>query len=198
MGNKPDREMFDSGFTERLTRHPRIGYYIYPEELCGRGSTGNILVTFVIDQLLVVKKLADDPKFNSQLSEIADQTNVRVFEAGKTGLASENNVEIWRLKAADGEQEHADVAHAVWNLRQKVPKGMRPEMVAPNHVLVPPGRMHECPWGPPEEHDAVTVPPRVSPFVEVVVIDSGFIMAGPVGRVVTNLTFAESLQQLPG
>ena len=198
MGNKPYPEKFDSGFTERLTRHPRIGYYIYPDELCGRESKGNILVTFVIDQLLVVKKLVDDPKFNEELVKIADPTEVNVFDGNKSEVAPGNNVEIWTLKEVDGSHEHADVAHAVWNLRHFVPKGMQKEMVAPNHVLVPPGRMHECPWGPPEEHGSVTVPSRVGPLIEVVVVDSGFIMSGPAGRVVTNVTFAESLQQLPG
>jgi hypothetical protein len=201
MGNKPDRELFASGFTERLTRHPRIAYYIYPDCLCGTDSDWNIVVSFVVDQLLVTTQLAEDPKFNRHLSELAEPTHVHVFDPGKAGPATEKNVQIWRLKESAqnlGEKSHADVAHAVWSLRKNVPEKMDKAMVAPNHVLVPPGRTHECPFGPPDEHPPVSVPPRVSPLVEVVVIDSGFILAGPVGQVITNLTFSESLQQVPG
>jgi hypothetical protein len=200
MGNKPDRESFQPGFTERLTRHPRIAYYLYPDYLCGAGSDSNILVSFVVDQLLVVRKLVEDAEFSKALSAVAEPTDVRIFDSEKHGVAPLNNVEIWKLKDAElqGSKEHADVAHTVWSLRQQLPKGMQPAMIAPNHVLVPPAHAHECPWGPPEEHGAVTLPPRLAPFVEVVVIDSGFIMSGPVGRVVTNVTFAEALLAAPG
>jgi thermitase len=199
MGNKPDRELFQPGFTERLTRHPRIAYYIYPDYLCGTRSDSSTLVSFVVDQLLVVRQLVEDAEFSSALSQVAEQTGVRVFDSEKHGVTPVNNVEIWKLKDAEaqGDKPHADVAHTVWRLRRQLPEEMK-AMVAPNHVLVPPGRMHECPWGPPEGHGAITLPPRVSPLVEVVVIDSGFIMAGPVGRVVTNLTFAEALHAVPG
>ncbi len=199
MGNKPSRDEFVGlGFTERLTRHPRIGYYIYPDELCGRASKSSALVVFVVDQLLVVSRLAADMAFNEALSRYAGPTGVHVFDSEKSGVAEEDNIQIWQLKGehASGNKTHADVAEAVWALRRELPDELRP-MIAPNHVLVPCGRTHECPWGPPEEHSAVTLPARVSPAVEVVVIDSGFIMASPVATVVTNVSFGEWLVQVP-
>jgi hypothetical protein len=205
MGNRPNRNLFVGlGFTARLTKHRRIGYYIYPDLLCGLCSDGKesdsaVLVTFVVDQLLVATPLASDPTFNKELSKYAGPTGVHVFDPETSGVADADNVQIWRLHGehASGKQKHADVAEAVWDLRTKLPTGMEPEMVAPNHVLVPAGKMHECPWGPPSEHGPVPLPPRVGNAIEVVVIDSGFIMQSPVSMVVTNVTFGEWLVQVP-
>ncbi len=206
MGNRPNRNLFAGlGFTARLTKHRRIGYYIYPDFLCGLGTDGeesdsSVLITFVVDQLLVAAPLANEPTFNKELSKYAGPTGVHVFDPETSGVADVDNVQIWRLHGehASGKHTHADVAEAVWDLRKKLPSGMGPEMVAPNHVLVPAGKMHECPWGPPAEHGAVTLPARVTPAIEVVVIDSGFIMESPVSMVVTNVTFGEWLVQVPG
>jgi Subtilase family len=206
-GNKPNgdpRALIKApGFTQRLMEHPRIGYYIYPDGLCGLladdpDDCPTIAIAFVIDQLLVTSKLAEHPKFSKELAKFATSTGVWVF-GPESGVAHEDNVEIFELHGAakSGKHSHADVAEAVWELRTKVPSGMDPQMVAPNHVLVPPGRTHECPYGAPRPYGSLPLPPRAYPSIEVVVIDSGFIMQSPISLAVTNVSFGEWLARVP-
>jgi thermitase len=192
------------GFTQRLMKHPRIGYYIYPDGLCGLltddpDDCPTIAVAFVVDQLLVTAKLADHSTFGKELAKLAGPTGVRVFDPETTGVAHEDNVEIWQLhgSARSGKHSQTDVAQAVWELRTKLPSGMEPQMVAPNHVLVPPGRTHECPYGAPRPYSAVSLPARAYPSIEVVVIDSGFIMQSPISLAVTTVSFGEWLAAVP-
>jgi hypothetical protein len=206
MGNRPSRNLFEGlGFTERLTRHPRIAYYIYPDGLCGmaagrKKSEWTIVVPFVVDQLLVGSELANDPKFRKQLERFGGPTGAHVFDPHRTTFGEKDNVEVWRLHGehASGKHKNADVAEAVWALRQQIPDDMSSAMVAPNHVLVPPGRMHECPWGPPEPGDPISFPARRTPSVEVVVIDSGFIMDSPISADLSTVSFGEWLVEVPG
>lgn len=204
-GNEPNGRLIRApGFTQRLMDHPRIGYYIYPDGLCGLVTRDpddcpTIAVAYVVDQLLVTAKLAEHSKFSKELAKVAGPTGVHIFDPETSGVAHEDNVEIFVLHDGGkaGRHSHAGVPDAVWKLRTKLPTGMEPQMVAPNHVLVPPGRTHECPYGAPRPYGSLTLPARAYPSIEVVVIDSGFIMQSPISLAVTNVSFGEWLARLP-
>ena len=203
-GNKPPRTVVPGSYTSRLKEHSEVAYYSYVLDEVPGDSThqcdGDVM--FVVDQLLISRKLfADDPKlrtFQERLPKLARTTQQLVF-GDDSGIAEDDNIEIWQLLHVHGAQTHADVAEAVWKLRQFVPKGpaYNPAWVAPNHVLVSPGNMHECPWSPPEQHAAVRLPDRISPLVDVVVIDSGYLTQGPITPLVPEPVFAEWLRKHP-
>src|SRR5205814_10019721 len=91
------------------------------------------------------------------------------------------DVEIWSLTDVSGSHEDADVAEFVWSYRNDIlgPRGIPPEQVAPNHILVPAPNYHECPWGPPGPADALQLPTMRALSVNVGVLDSGWEAAGP-------------------
>jgi len=209
MGNKPDRYLFTPGsFTERLTNHRKVAYYPYDRRCSQSGGNPKhvcwALVPFVFDELLVDESLitTKDPiydAFKVELNKLAQTTNASVFH-GLGGIAKDT--QIWKLNDARGHQKNADVAEAVWKLRSLLPGRTNAERrklgrVAPNHILISPGNMHECPFGPPEEHfNAVPLPRQAGAGPEVVMIDSGYIRLGPIQRFLTGrVVFAEWLER---
>jgi Subtilase family len=197
LANKPSRHLFRPGsFTERLTNHRRVGYYHYPDP----DNTCPALIAFVIDQLLVAGDLLTDDlanqTFQSELNSLAHPTGITVFGA-KEHFDSSRDVHVWQLNSVTGLHTHADVPEAVWQLRSFLPdneSGTSDGKVAPNHILVPASHPHECPWGPPEEHGPVSLPPQMKkPSVDVVVIDSGYLPFGPIVSRLAGVTYGEWL-----
>ena len=90
-------------------------------------------------------------------------------------------------------QRYPDVAEAVWAVREVLDgKQIRPGQVAPNHVLIPAGNYHTCPWSPPEQLDGH---PRdlgaADSPVTVTVIDSGYQAGSPIGIAWVGVTYGK-------
>jgi hypothetical protein len=188
-GNKPTAT-FGSAFTERLAAHRELAYYPYPDALCPA------LVLFVIDQLLVGQAALQNPAVKAELEVHAEDTNETVFDEGDT---PNENVAIWRLKNVTGAGANPDVAEFVWDFRVFLAlHGVGPEQVAPNHVLIAAPNFHDCPYGPPEEHERLQLDPQVPSVVNVAVIDSGYLSSGPmVAPRVSTTDFGKWLERLP-
>lgn len=178
-GNKPFVKKYLTAFTERVAEFPRIAYYPLKDG-------GHAAVAMVIDEVLVGKKAANNAAVKSLLQSQAINTQRTVFGGLKS--PPKEDIQIWRLKSALGQQASPDVAMFVWAARKLLKaKGIPPEQVAPNHVLIPSFDYHTCPGGPPEQTGLKRkLPPRSSKprTVEVVVIDSGYVPDGPAkGRI---------------
>ena len=127
MANRPSRNEFVGlGFTERLTRHPRIGYYIYPDALCGLNERlFSQCVVFVVDQLLVVSRLAEHMVFNGGALDVRQpdgRARLRSREERCRRRGQRSDLAA-RGRHASGKHKHADVAEAVWDLRKQLPSG---------------------------------------------------------------------------
>src|SRR5262249_19700815 len=161
-GNKPEVHYLNA-FTERVAEFPRIAYY--PLE-----DGGEAAVAMVIDEILVGKQAASDPDVLAFLNDQADDTKQTVF-GGKLLRSTSRppeDVQIWRVRDTPGQQQSPDVAMFVWEARAKLQeKGIPPEQIAPNHVLIPSSNpsfnYHTCPGGPPEKaKNKGTIPPRTT------------------------------------
>lgn len=187
-GNKPFQENLKkiaawSPFTARVANHPKVAYFPYPDEA---NPDEALLVTMVIDQILVSSAAAADPEVADMLlSRGAVDTGVRVFGALDGGdearradeWLGDGNISIWQLDSTPGDQRYPDVAEAVWAVREEVlsAKGIDFGQVAPNHVLIPAGNFHICPWSPPEQHNGDPGELGAADSrVTVTVIDSGY------------------------
>jgi Subtilase family len=169
---------FTSVFTRRLARHPLLAYYPYPRPFCGA------LVSFMIDQLLVSEGAAGNAAVATALTAVgATFTGEKVFNENEQ--MPNQQIQIWRLSDTSGSGSHADVANAVWTVRPiVVAQGFNAQEVAPNHVLIPAPNYHDCPWGPPDEHGGIALPPREPGTLTVAVIDSGYLPQGPIDPLV--------------
>ena len=187
-GNKPPTT-FVSAFTQRVAMHPEVAYYPYPDTLC------HALVTFMIDQLLVGEAVLQNSVVKAALELHADDTGTFVFDEGDP---PNENVAIWRLKNVTGAGSLPDVAQFVWDFRVLLAShGIAPEQVAPNHVVIPAPNFHDCPFGPPSEHDQVVLEPAMPSAVNVAVIDAGYLALGPIATRVATVGFGKWLKRNP-
>jgi hypothetical protein len=187
MGNKPAAKFTQGSFTKRLAAHSAVAYYLYPRhEVC------KVWVPFISDQLLVASEASSEVK--GRVHERADQIGF-VFGEGQP----DNNVEIWKLRDIDRDREPPDVARLVWSIRKEFleEEGLAGQ-VAPNHVLIPAGDYHSCPFGPPYPAPPRTPPRMDERTMKVAVIDSGWENSGPASTLVVGHDYAEWLAPLPG
>jgi thermitase len=180
-GNQPPNTRSD--FTRRAAMHPRVDFYAYPDHF------PQVLVMMVIDEILVDKALlVNEPRVRAELSNYAIDTGKTVFD----GFSHKPpDVEIWRLKP---ESPYRDAKSAVWAVRNAF-HNVKPELVAPNHVLVPAqqSNYHTCPDGPPEPYDERRELQAAdpNPGVVVTVIDSGYYPDGPIRARTQNARYGE-------
>lgn len=176
MGNKPPAT-FASEFTRRAAMHSRVAYYPYPDPLCGA------LVKMVVNEILVGAQAAANAAVTGELiNQGASDTGASVFDDNdKPG----ENVSIWRLASTPGTRTNPDVAEVVWAVRPVLAaNGIAPEQVAPNHILIAAPNFHDCPFGPPSQHDDLELPGAKPAAVDVTVIDAGYDSSSPIaGRV---------------
>jgi hypothetical protein len=184
MGNKPAANFADN-FTEHIAANPYVAYYPLDPD-CGA------LIKFVIDQLLVGEQALGNSQVMKMLGHLAEDSKMTVFDPHQ---APTENVAIWRLRVADGKQPQPDVAMAVWKLRALLAKQKIPaEQISPNHVLVPAPNFHDCPFGPPAHHGALTIPPFDSSHaIDVSVVDAGYVYKSPIAPRLASAIYAKWL-----
>lgn len=191
MGNKPAAKFTQGSFTKRLAAHSAVAYYPYPPH-----DECKVWVPFITDQLLVATQASLQEGIQGELGKRAVRIG-SVF-AGVDEVKPEDDVEIWQLRDANGEGEHPDVAELVWSIRARLREMKQPEAwVAPNHVLIPAGDYHSCPFGPPYPARPRPAPQMDEPTVKVAVIDSGWEDSGPASGLVVGHDYAEWLALLP-
>jgi Subtilase family len=191
MGNKPAAKFTQGSFTKRLAAHPAVAYHLYPPH-----DECKVWVPFITDQVLVATQ-AKLQGVQSELDKRAERIG-SVFE-GVDEVKPEDDVEIWQLRDANGHGEYPDVAEFVWSIRERLREQKQPEAwVAPNHVLIPAGDYHSCPFGPPYPARPRTAPQMGEPITKVAVIDSGWEDSGPASGLVVGHDYAEWLAPLPG
>jgi hypothetical protein len=170
--NKPPIK-FGSHFSARVGKFPRTAYYRL-------GHPGEAAVVMVIDELLVGQAVQE--KYGAILKKHgAYDTHGTVFAQLKPPPGGD--VHIWRLRKAP-DKSYRDIAAVITSVRKELPRKLRAQLapqVAPNHVLIPAGNYHSCPFGPPEEpgpnqHGDFPAPtgPLLPSAVSVVVIDAGY------------------------